>query len=155
MQISYVTSRDNNILFAHDRNKQRNFVIDDDFLIDDFLQLFIDASVGRGYGTMCGAQWFFGVCSIYWQTPNITVMGLYPIMATVVMWWKAWANTTFCCFFTDNDSLVFVINKQISKESPIMVLLRRLSLTCLSYDIIFTAQHVPGIDVLPNDHVVR
>jgi hypothetical protein len=44
----------------------KSFFIDDDFLTGDFLQLFTDASGGKGYGAVCGAQWFFGVWPVSW-----------------------------------------------------------------------------------------
>ena len=132
----------------------KSFFIDDDFLTGDFLQLFTDASGGKGYGAVCGAQWFFGVWPVSWQALNITVLELYPIMVAVEIWGTAWANCSVC-FFTDNESLVSVINKQTSKEPSVMVLLRRLILTCLRYNIHFTAQHVPGRDNTLADKLSR
>jgi len=132
----------------------RSFFIDDDFLTGDFLQLYTDASGGKGYGAVCGAQWFYGVWPISWLTHNITVLELYPIMAAVVMWGEAWANHSVC-FYTDNESLVSVINKQTSKEPAVMILLRHLILTCLQYNINFSAQHVPGRDNTLADKLSR
>ena len=86
---------------------------------------------------------FFLVWPVLWQALNITVLELYPIMVAVEIWGTAGANCSVC-FFTDNESLVSVINKQTSKEPSVMVLLRRLILTCLRYNIHFIAQHVPG-----------
>ena len=48
-----------------------------------------------------------------------------------------------------------VINKQTSKEPSVMVLLRRLILTCLRYNIHFIAQHVPGRDNTLADKLSR
>ena len=48
-------------------------------------------------------------------------------------------------FFTDNAALVDIINKTSSRDATIMVFVRRLVLTCLKYNILFRARHVPGI----------
>ena len=53
-------------------------------------------------------------------------------------------RTKVCVFFTDNEALVHVINKQTSYEPHIMALIRRMVLACLSLNINFMARHVPG-----------
>ena len=65
----------------------------------DFLQLFTDVSVGKGYGAVCGAQWLFGLWPVSWQALNITILELYTIMVAVEMWGTAWANCSVCFFF--------------------------------------------------------
>ena len=55
--------------------------------------------------------------------------------------------------FTDNAALVDVINKQTSKESKVMVLVRHLVLTCLRHNILFRAKHIPGFLNLQADHL--
>ena len=121
----------------------KSFFIDNDFLTGDYLQLFTDASGGKGYGAVCGPEWFFGEWPVAWRTLNITVLELYPIFAAVEIWATSWENSSIC-FFTDNESLVSVLNKQSSKEPLVMGLLRKLILTCLRRNINFTARHVPG-----------
>ena len=46
-------------------------------------------------------------------------------------------------FFTDNESLVHVINKQSCKS--LMVFVRKLVAICLHYNIVFKAKHIPGV----------
>ena len=48
-------------------------------------------------------------------------------------------------FFSDNHAVVDVINKQTSRESKVMVLVRRLVLNCLKYNILLKSKHIPGI----------
>ena len=48
-------------------------------------------------------------------------------------------------FYTDNEALVHVINKNTSKDKTLMVFVRKLVLICLHYNIHFRARHVPGI----------
>ena len=104
---------------------------------------YTDASGGIGYGAVCGPEWFLDTLPSSWLTFNITVLELYPIVAAVELWGVSWANSSIC-FFTDNEALVIIINKQTSREACVMVLLRKLILTCLRRNINFTACHVRG-----------
>ena len=75
-------------------------------------------------------------------------------MATVETWGVSWANSSVC-FFTDNEALVTIINKQTSREPTVMVLMRKLVLSCLRYNIQFTARHVPERDNTLADKLSR
>ena len=59
------------------------------------------------------------------------------------MWGHAWANKSVC-FFTDNEALVPIINKQTSRDPHTMALIRPLVLACLRFNINFAACHIPG-----------
>ena len=48
-------------------------------------------------------------------------------------------------FFSDNHAVVDIINKQTSREPKVMVLVRRLVLNSLKYNILFKSKHIPGI----------
>ena len=48
-------------------------------------------------------------------------------------------------FFTDNEALVHVINKQSCRDKSLMFFVRKLVLVCLSYNIVFKAKHIPGL----------
>ena len=47
-------------------------------------------------------------------------------------------------FFTDNEALVYVINKNSCRDKLVMSFVRRLVLVCLQNNILFRARHVPG-----------
>ena len=47
-------------------------------------------------------------------------------------------------FFTDNEALVHVINKQSCRDKILMSFVRQLVLICLRNNIVFKAKHVPG-----------
>ena len=83
---------------------------------------------------ICGPEWFFGRWPSSWNALNITVLELYPIMSAVETWVVSWANSSVC-FFTDNKALVTIINKQTSRKPSAMVLMRKLILSCLRYNI--------------------
>ena len=47
------------------------------------------------------------------------------------------------CFQCDNEASVYVLNKQSSKESQIMFMIRKLVLLALQDNILFKAEHIP------------
>ena len=58
-------------------------------------------------------------------------------------------------FFTDNEALVHVINKQSCRDKVLMVLVRKLMLVCLEYNILFKAKHIPGTHNILADSLSR
>ena len=58
-------------------------------------------------------------------------------------------------FFSDNAAAVDIINKQTSKDSMIMVLLRDLVLSCLKHSVLFQARHIPGLINSRADYLSR
>lgn len=58
-------------------------------------------------------------------------------------------------FFSDNAAVVDIINKQTSKDKAIMVLLRDFVLSCLKYNILFQARHIPGLINYRADYLSR
>ena len=71
----------------------------------------------------------------------ITPLELYPIVVAMYVWGKHLTNRSIC-MYTDNFSLVYIINKQSSKDPCIMKLLRFMILHCLKYNILFRAKHL-------------
>ena len=47
-------------------------------------------------------------------------------------------------FFTDNQSLVSVINKQTSKDAELVSFVRTMVLVCLQNNNLLKAKHLPG-----------
>ena len=47
-------------------------------------------------------------------------------------------------FFTDNEALVHVINKQSCKDKSLMFFVRKLVLICLNHNALFNAKRIPG-----------
>ena len=48
-------------------------------------------------------------------------------------------------FFTDNAALVDIINKATSRDSTVMIFVRKLVLVYLKFNILFRTRHVPGV----------
>ena len=68
-----------------------------------------------------------------------------------------WSHTPFKCIsiFTDNGTLVDVINRQTSKEPKVMTLIPHLVLNCLTHNILFRACHIPGFLNVQANHLSR
>ena len=118
------------------------------------LGLYTDAAASKGYGAIFGKHWFGGAFPTEWKDFNITFLELFPIVLAVHIWGSHMSDRCVL-FFTDNSALVDIINKQTSKHKSVMVLLRDLVLSCLSYNILFRAQHVPGLQNSQADYIFR
>ena len=132
----------------------RAFFLSDRWENSSTLDLYTDAAASKGYGAVFGRHWFGGAFPDAWHSFNITFLELYPIVLAVHIWGSSMTNRCVL-FFTDNAALVDIINKQTSKHKLVMVLLRDLVLSCLRYNILFRARHVPGLQNSQADYISR
>ena len=102
-----------------------------------------DAAGSKGYGALFKTHWFYGSWPESWQSLNITVLELFPIVIALHIWGDQLADKCVT-FVTDNAALVDIINKQTSKHKIVMILIRDMVLTTLKFNIFFTARHLPG-----------
>lgn len=93
------------------------------------LQLYTDAS-NIGFGCYLGNQYFSGVWPKAWESYHITFKELFPIVLAVQLWGKQFLNRCIV-FFTDNDAVVHIINRQTFKDKTIIVLVFRLVLNII------------------------
>ena len=100
------------------------------------IKLYTDAASTQGFAAVFGSRWFHGRFPQIWQSYNIAVLGLYPIVAALELWGKYMANHSVL-FLTDNQAVVEVINKQSAKNSHLMRLVRRLVITALKCNVYF------------------
>jgi len=108
------------------------------------LQLFTDASGALGYGAVFGSHWCYGIWPREWLGLNIAILEFYPIVLSLFLWGEHIRDKCIT-FFTDNESLVYVINKSSCKDKVLMIFVRKLVLVCLKHNILFKAKHIPGI----------
>lgn len=141
------------IEFLQDYNSSP-FFLHDAFITGDHLNLYTDASGSIGYGAICGKRWFYGLWPESWREYNISTLELFPIVLSVATFGHEWRNRNVC-FFTDNIALVPIINKQTSRDSKIMFLIRELVLLCLKFNVVFMARHVPGRQNVLADRLSR
>jgi hypothetical protein len=48
------------------------FFLDENWITNDTVQLYTDASGAYGYGAVCGQSWFFGEWNAEWISENMT-----------------------------------------------------------------------------------
>ena len=107
------------------------------------LQLYTDAAASLGYGACFQTKWFFGRFPNEWSKLNITFLELYPIVIALELRGHLWKNHSVV-FYTDNEALSSIINKQTTRITSIMFLVRKLVLLCLRLYIEFKARHISG-----------
>ena len=113
------------------------------------LQVHSDAAGSLGFGVVYGNRW----CTQHWPASwegegllcDLTFLELFPIIVAVYIWHNLFTNKRVL-FWCDNLSVVRIINRQMSRSERVMQLVRKLVLTCLKFNITFTAKHIAGVD---------
>ncbi|RUA06910.1 MAG: hypothetical protein DSY43_00970 [Gammaproteobacteria bacterium] len=122
----------------------KSFFLDDIWYNSEHLNLYTDASGVLGFGAVFGNKWCYGKWPDGWKNVNIAFLEFFPIVLSLYLWGSHMQNRCIL-FFTDNEALVHVINKQSCKDKRLMFFVRELVLKCLQLNIVFKAKHVPGI----------
>ena len=126
-----------------DQYNGKSMFLNERFLSSRALALYTDSAQSIGYGAIYSTKWLYGVFPSSWHSFNITFLELYPIVLAVNLWGSLWKNHCIL-FLTDNEALTFIINRQSSKDTDILKLVRCLVLACHHYNILFQAKHIRG-----------
>ena len=110
----------------------------------DKLELYTDAADSLGFGAFFGSKWCYGKWPDNWLHQNIAILEFYPIVLSLYLWGHQMRKRCIL-FLTDNEALVYVINKQSCKDKNLMFYVRKLVLVCLQNNILFKAKHVRGV----------
>ena len=111
-----------------------HFFVTDQWTNSHQLELYTDASGALGYGAVFGRHWCYGQWPYSWCCLNIAFLELYPIVLSLHLWGHDMQNQRIL-FFTDNEALVHVINKQSCRDKNLTFLVRKLVLVCLDKNI--------------------
>ena len=122
----------------------RTFFLEDTWYSSDKLKLYTDAAGALGFGAVFGSRWCYGKWPDNWLYNNIAILEFYPIVLSLYLWGHEMQNR-YILFFTDNETLVHVINKQSCRDKALMFFMRKLVLVCLQNNILFKAKHVKGV----------
>ena len=122
----------------------RSFFLSDDWYDSHQLQLYTDASGTLGFGAIFGRHWCYSEWPDSWRHRNIAYLEFYPIVLSLHLWGHEMQNRRVL-FFTDNEALVHVINKQSCRDKDLMFFVRELVLVCLRRNVHFKAKHIPGL----------
>ena len=69
-----------------------------------------------------------------WRHRNIAFLEFYPIVLSLYLWGQL-IKDQHVLFFTNNEALVHVINRQTCHDKDLMLSVRKLVLVCLKYNI--------------------
>ena len=122
----------------------RSFFLEDVWDSSDKLELYTDAAGSLGFGAVFGRKWCYGKWPNSWLHQNIALLEFYPIVLSLHLWGHTMQNRCIL-FLTDNEALVYVINKQSCRDKNLMFFVRKLVLICLQHNILFKAKHVRGV----------
>ena len=113
----------------------------------DNLNLYTDASAEIGFGAFFRGSWTQGrwPSSIRCLKLSIAFLELFPIVLALDLWGPLLRNQRVF-FWSDNEAVVSIINRQTSRCPKIMALVRKLVVRCLEFNIHFKARHIPGLD---------
>lgn len=125
-----------------------SFFLDQRWSDSTFLELFTDAVGGFGMGTFFKGRWAWSAWPREWHSSgivkDITFLELLPIVIAIKLWGPELRNKKVL-FRSDNKAVVDIVNKQSCKSSQVMKLVRAMVLSCLSNNVLFKAQHIPGL----------
>lgn len=117
------------------------------------IHLYSDASK-LGFGGVYGTSWIQGEWPEHWKKYHISVLEMYPVVALIYTFGVKLKNSEIR-YFCDNSAVVEVLNKQSSKDSRIMFLVRMLVLKLLEFNIKIYACHIPGKNNILSDKISR
>lgn len=96
--------------------------LEDGWFSSNTLSLYIDASGALGFGAFFGQHWCYDEWPDGWARLNIAILEFYPIVLSLYLWGLHMSNKNI--FFTGNEALVHVINKQSCKDKVLMTFVR-------------------------------
>ena len=117
------------------------------------LQMYTDASK-IACGGFLKSRWFQVIFPPDWAEKDIAFLELYAVVVALQVFGGSLSNHRVC-FNTDNMSIVYIINLQTSKSPLIMRLVRQLVLTALTFNVKFSAKHLPGVTNVMADLISR
>jgi hypothetical protein len=114
------------------------------------LHMYTDAAGSFGFGAIFWKKWFYGSWPDDLKGYSITLKELFPIVLAVEVWGSILQNSCVV-FHSDNEAVVHIINAQTSRDPAIMILVRRFVLAVMRHNILFSAEHIPGmVNTLPD-----
>ena len=116
------------------------------FWTADEVDVYSDASKNPdlGMGGVCGKSWMFKQWERHFiieEDPSIEYLELYALLSTVINWIHRFRNKRII-IFCDNMSVVYMVNNTSLKCKNCMVLIRKLVLTSMIYNVRIYARYV-------------
>ena len=120
------------------------FFMSNKWIAADALNLHSDAAQTGGFAATLQRQWLYGEWPEQMRRIDITTLEFYPIVVALNVWGQSLSDLNIN-IHTDNESLVSIINSQtVKRNDRCLKLLRIFVLTCLKFNILVKAFHIPG-----------
>lgn len=123
--------------------------LDEFWSYSDQLQLFSDSAGGKekGFGIYFRGRWAQANWPNSWVSKglmtDITFLELFPVVVAINIWGQLLKNKRII-FRIDNMAVVTIIGKKSSKSPRVMSLVRKLVFSCLEFNILLKAEHIPS-----------
>ena len=102
-----------------------------------------DAASEYGYGGFLSGSWFSVPWSGKQKSWSMPCQELFPIWVSIEIWATRLSGKRGLVH-CDNDSTVKILNKGYTNKEPAADMIRHLTLTCMRYNILLRAKHIPG-----------
>ena len=96
-----------------------------------------------GFGATFRSKWIQHRYPGHWIKYGITILELFPIYVLIDMFGKHLCNSTVV-IYCDNAAVCDIINYNTSKNKRAMVIVRKLFLVLIAYNIHLKARHIAG-----------
>ena len=132
----------------------KHLLLEQRWISSDSLHFYTDAAGSIGFGAVFNTHWFHGLWPEHLKRFPITFKELFPIVLALEIWGENLKNKCVT-LHSDNYAVVHIINRQTSKDPDIMVLVRRLVLTCMRLNLLVRSIHILGVQNLLPDLLSR
>lgn len=114
-----------------------------------------DASGTVGCGGVCSdGSWFQLAWPPQWQSMDISVKELLPIVLAAAVWGHSWVRHNIT-FYSDNAAVVAVIQRRSPRDHNLLHLLRCLYFYSAHFQFTYVARHVAGVNNVVADALSR
>jgi len=119
----------------------------DEWVNSDTLELFTDSAGAQELGCACilREQWAYFQWPSAWKGSDIlrdiTFLEMVPVLLAIMLWGLKLQRRRVLLRI-DNEALVAVLNKQSSRSTRLMRLVRQFILFAMRHEIVFKAQHI-------------
>ena len=97
----------------------KSFLLSSCWATSQNLNLFTDMAGSLGYAAIFGIHWCFGEWPSAWKQFNIAILEFFPIFLAIEIWGLLMHDKCIV-FFSDNQAVVDIINRQTSKNRSVM-----------------------------------
>ena len=99
----------------------------------------------KGYGGICGNQYFRGRFPKHLQGTNIAVLEIWAVMVGLKVWAKDLEGKYFW-IHVDNEAVASVLNTGARRQPQLQDTLMEIALIAAENQFVIKARHIPGMD---------